>query len=437
MVSSGAASIGAEPVAPGILSLHRGQWEVRRSPARFRVLVSGRRWGKTTLDKAEAMVEFGTPGLVWYLAPTYDMARDLMWEPLKSNVPIEWLARAPNETRMELETIWGCRFGCKSVEHPDRLRGRGPRKVIGDEFQDWKDGWQILEEVLMPSLLTSNGRLLLTGTPKSFNHLHKAYELGQNPDPTFAEWASWQFTTASAPHIPRDFLAQMKAQMDTRAYKQEFEASFEALAGRAYYAFSRAHNVKPGRLEPNHPACLFFDFNINPATAGIGQVQGDRAVVLREVKIRHAGGEATRATARRIKDLLAEMGHHGQVRIYGDATGKSAKTTGPADHAVLREIFPAAMWCIPVANPHEKDRVSAVNAVCETMTGQHRLEVDPSCVGLIADLEQVIFADTGELDKKSNPELTHLSDALGYWIARDFPVVMKTRAGGMSVDWLN
>jgi len=288
----------------------------------------------------------------------------------------------------------------------------------------------------MPSLLTSNGRALFTGTPKSFNHLHKAFELGQNPGADFDDWASWQFTTASAPHITASFLARMKAQMDTRAYRQEFEASFETIAGRAYYAFSRLANVAPVELQTLAPVCVSFDFNINPATAVIGQRQGDRAVVYREVKIRHAGGEATRATARRVKDILAEAGHDGPMRIYGDATGKSAKTTGPADHAVLRDVFPHALWCIPHGNPHEKDRVAAVNGVCETMTGAHRLIVDPVNVGVIADLEQVIYAENGELDKKSNPELTHLSDALGYWLVRDFPPVSLTRAGGMSVDWL-
>src|SRR4051812_37451750 len=95
------------------LALHAGQRAVYQSPARFRVLVTGRRWGKTTLDKAEAMSEFGTPGLVWYLAPTYDMARELVWDALRVMVPRSWLAKDPNETRMEMETIWGCRFGCK------------------------------------------------------------------------------------------------------------------------------------------------------------------------------------------------------------------------------------------------------------------------------------------------------------------------------------
>jgi hypothetical protein len=409
------------------IGLHPGQWSVHTNPARFRVVVTGRRWGKTTLDKAEAMSEYGEPGLVWYLAPTYDMARELMWEPIKAITPRQWLVREPNETRMELETIWGCRFACKSVEHPDRLRGRGPRKIIGDEFQDWKDGQRTWEEVLLPSLLTSNGTALLTGTPKSFNHLYDAYDKGQRQ---VDGWASWQFVTADAPHIDRAFLAQMRAEMDPRAYRQEFEASFEAMAGRAYYAFDRKKHVAPVQLVSGVPVCITFDFNINPATAVIGQGIGQDARVWREVWVTHAGGEATRAAAQKAKSHLALAGWTGEVRIYGDAAGSSPKTTGPSDHAILRDVFGGASWHIKPANPHVRDRVAAVNARCETMDGRQHFTVDPSCVHLIADLEQVIFEDTGDLDKKSNPMLTHVSDALGYWVHRDWPVKHVTQSVG-------
>jgi hypothetical protein len=120
---------------------------------------------------------------------------------------------------------------------------------------------------------------------------------------------------------------------------------------------------------------------------------------------------------------LKQAGFNGEIRLYGDATGKSPKTTGPSDHAVIKSVFPNAKWCIPVGQPHVKDRVRSVNARCTTADGQHHLRVDPSCRNLIADLEQVIFLDNGDLDKKDNPMLTHISDALGYGIHREFPVV--------------
>jgi hypothetical protein len=84
-----------------------------------------------------------------------------------------------------------------------------------------------------------------------------------------------------------------------------------------------------------------------------------------------------------------------------------------------------------------RDRVAAVNARCETMDGRRHLVIDPTCVHLIADLEQVIFKDNGELDKSSNPMLTHVSDAAGYWIHREWPVQKaKAKAGGLWVPEL-
>ena len=423
-------------MATADLSLHPGQAQVFDSDAAYRVLVSGRRWGKTELCKAETLREMGTPGTLWYIAPTYDMARDLMWEPLRAIVPRHWLARDPNESRMELWTHWGCRVACKSAEHPDRLRGRGLRKAIMDEFQDWRDGLAIWEEVVQPMLLTTRGTALFTGTPKHFNHLYQLYARGQSTDQRWASWASWQFRTADAPHIPRELLEEMRQQMDARAFRQEFEASFEALSGRAYYAFVRGQHVRPVTLELGAPVAVTFDFNIQPATALICQRIGDEARVWREVWITSAGGEATRAAASRARDVLAEAGYRGAVQVYGDPAGRAGKTTGPSDHAVLREVFGGGSFYIPKVAPHVKDRVEAVNARCQTASGAARLTVDPSCEHLISDLEQVVYTDAGDLDKRSNPMLTHISDALGYWIHQAWPPVARGGVGMGHVSWL-
>lgn len=415
------------------LALHEGQQAAFRSQARFRVVVAGRRWGKTQLARAELIVRaLQQPGRFWYVAPTLKDAKDIFWADVKEGIDPTWFASRPNESELKIELRSGAEIRLFGAEDPNSLRGRGLKFVVLDEFADMKpETWT---EALRPALTDFRAPALFIGTPRSFNHFHALYEKGQNPAKPV--WASWQYRTVDNPFIDPQEVEDAKHDLDVRTFKQEYEASFETLAGRAYYAFARTYNVGPVLLDPHTPACLFFDFNINPATAGIGQVHGDRPCVYREVKIRHAGGEATRAAGRRVQELLLEARHIGELRIYGDATGKSAKTTGPADHAVLRELFPRATWCIRHSNPHEKDRVAAVNSVCESMTGAHRLLVDPSCLGLIADLEQVIFAENGELDKKSNPELTHLSDGLGYWIVRDFPPVSLLRAGGARVEWL-
>ena len=84
-----------------------------------------------------------------------------------------------------------------------------------------------------------------------------------------------------------------------------------------------------------------------------------------------------------------------------------------------------------------KDRVAAVNgalynAVCET-----RLRMHPRCNALIEDCERVLWKQDsnkntlGELDK-SNPMLTHISDACGYWVGAELPLANKVEVRFLS-----
>lgn len=410
------------------LSLHPMQAQVYRAPHRFKVLVAGRRFGKTHYSRTRLITAaLKDPGRYWYLAPTRIMAKDIFWSDLKMAVHPSWLRQAPMETELRVLLKGGGEIQLHGADEPDNLRGRPLKGVILDEFADMKP--EVWTEALRPALSDFRGWADFIGTPKSFNHLHALFVRGQSAAAEDAEYGSWQFRTIDNPFIDPAEIDAARADMDERTFRQEYEASFEALAGRIYYAFRRDVDVRPVQLVAAAPLCLSFDFNVNPATCVIGQGMGQDVRVWREVYITHAGGEATLACARAAKQLLAEVQWRGPIRIYGDATGRSAKTTGPSDHQVLRETFPAATWCVGGENPHVRDRYAAVNSRFQTSDGQRHGVVDHSCRHLIADLEQVIFADNGEADKKSNPMLTHVSDALGYWIAREWPVARKTTGG--------
>ena len=67
--------------------------------------------------------------------------------------------------------------------------------------------------------------------------------------------------------------------------------------------------------------------------------------------------------------------------------------------------------------PRVTDRLNSVNASFNTMV------VDPKCKHLIKDFEQVAVKEgTREINKTDNPNLTHMSDAIGYFIDYEFPV---------------
>jgi hypothetical protein len=414
-------------IKPRRLVLHcGGQDDVYCDPARFKVLAAGRRWGKTELALAQlltACMDVNRVGVYRYIAPTQKLARKTLWRrKLKRVLHPTWLLKEPNETNLEVWFKTGSILEVLGADDPDGLRGEGVRGAVLDEYADMAE--ETWPEAVRPSLADMRGWALFIGTPKSFNHFHTLYERGH--DPAHPTWRSWQFKSLDNPLLDADEVEEARRTTDPRTFRQEWEASFEALKGRAYYAFNRTYHVKPVELVNGLPVCISFDFNIHPATAVIGQQHGDEPWVWREAWIEHAGGEATRSAAQAAKDYLAKSGWSGEVRIYGDPAGKAGKTTGPSDHAVLKEVFPGARWCIPSGPPHVKDRVAAVNARCETMDGARHLRVDPSCTHLISDLNQVTFLANGDLDKRTNEMLTHVSDALGYWIHQEFPLVEPT-----------
>jgi hypothetical protein len=68
------------------ITLTKPQLKVSSSKARFRVLISGRRFGKTYLAVTEMMKYASQPNKrIWYVAPTFKMAKDICWSSIKRN----------------------------------------------------------------------------------------------------------------------------------------------------------------------------------------------------------------------------------------------------------------------------------------------------------------------------------------------------------------
>jgi hypothetical protein len=95
-------------------------------------------------------------------------------------------------------------------------------------------------------------------------------------------------------------------------------------------------------------------------------------------------------------------------------------TTGTTDYTTLQHFlykagFKNARLRVPASNPPVLDRVRRVNGMLTNALGEVRLEIDGKCVELIKDMEEVLFKpESGVIDKTSDSQRTHASDALGY-----------------------
>jgi hypothetical protein len=179
-----------------------------------------------------------------------------------------------------------------------------------------------------------------------------------------------------------------------------------------------------------------FDFNVAPGVACVSQemdLPNDEwgTGVIGEVWI--PNNSNTPAVCRR---LIKDWGeHHGPITVYGDATGGArgtAKVAGSDWDLVKRELRAhfgdRLRFRVPHQNPAERARVNALNSRLQATDGTIRLMVDPKhAPHVVKDLDgvRVLEGGSGELEKKPGSELTHISDALGYRVVREFPTTER------------
>ena len=134
------------------MPLNSGQTEIVASPARFRVVIAGRRWGKTHLSIREIAKAARYPNRnVWYVAPTYRMCKQIVWDNLKYKLQdLNWVTKI-NESDLTILLRNGSKISLRGADNPDSLRGVSLDFCVLDEFA-------MIEESAWTSVLRQIGR---------------------------------------------------------------------------------------------------------------------------------------------------------------------------------------------------------------------------------------------------------------------------------------
>lgn len=206
------------------VKLHEKQLEIFNDKRRFRVVAAGRRFGKSRLAAWLLLIEAlkSNNKDVFYVAPTYQQAKDIMWGVLKE-LGHEVIASAHENTSV-LTLVNGRKIYLKGADRPDTLRGVGLAFLVVDEYADIKAN--VWEQILRPALADVQGGAVFIGTPKGRNHFYEMFKYGESEKDE--EWASFHYTSYDNPLIPAKEIEAAKSSMSSFAFRQEFMASFEA-----------------------------------------------------------------------------------------------------------------------------------------------------------------------------------------------------------------
>lgn len=397
------------PQAPNEIRLpmpHPKQKSVIYSTKRFKVMVCGRRFGKTTsaLIKAVTLATSKPHQVIYYIAPTYRQAKQIAWGML-----LNWVGQAylrKNEQDLVLEFHNGSKIYLKGAENPDALRGSSVHLAILDEYQDIRP--KVWEQIIRPMILDTRGEVWFIGTPKGFNHFHdlftKVASGALGPD-----WIAFRLTSYDNPHMPRAEIEAAKAESDPRSFAQEYMAEFIQFEGLVYPDFTRQSHLQEFDLSKIQGIDLCgIDFGADHPTAGIfARVTPAGDVYVWGEHYRRDASADDHAT-----DLKAVRGRHAVRRWYLDPSAKQ----------FAKELRRNGIICTPAVNNREFG-ISELRALLRA----GRLHVHPNCSNLVFEFEHHRYKSdrdlkTSEGDVSQNVKKTDddALDALRYLVASYF-----------------
>lgn len=219
---------------------HPGQHRILASPARYKVVACGRRFGKTETAKMMLMYRATVRReQTWWLAPTYQMASQV-WRDLKTTLTnVTGITISESERRMDF--AGGGLIAIRSTHTPDNLRGAGLDYAVLDEAAFMEP--RVWPEVVRPMLLERQGGALFLSTPFGRNHFWQLYQLGL--DPQEPEWESFHFTSLDNPLIPPDEFDQIRRTTPQRVWREEYLAEFVEDAGQVFQGVREAATAAP------------------------------------------------------------------------------------------------------------------------------------------------------------------------------------------------
>mgnify|MGYP000600161974 CR=1 FL=1 len=196
---------------------HAAQRAVLDSPARFRVMMCGRRFGKSLISQNISIENGLANKKVAYITPTYQLGKTFFQEICKI-LPEKVYKK--NETDLTINFITGGQIRFFTGERLDALRGLKFHLVIIDEasyIANLEDGWL---NSIRPTLTDYKGLAIFLSTPRGKNFFYSLYMKGGEPD-----WEAFKFTTYDNPHIDPSEVDAAKFQLPNVVFEQEYMAN--------------------------------------------------------------------------------------------------------------------------------------------------------------------------------------------------------------------
>lgn len=392
---------------------------------RFIVNPAGRRARKTLLGRRKVLNRsLRRVGRYFHGAPTHKQAKDIFWEKLKKDTSL--LCRHKSETDLVVKLFNGSEIHVVGLDKPERIEGQEWHGCHITEFGNLK-GMSAWTSNIRPVLSDTKGFAILDGVPEGRNFYYDlALKACGGAIPTsgrgvgaFTECGEWAYYHwFSSDVLSQEEIDAVREELDERTYRQEYEGSFESYEGLAYKEFGN-HNLDSSLTERQDIISIGMDFNVNPMTAVVGHIRSNTYEQFDEIWLNNSNTFEMR------DEIIRRYKNPRRIVIYPDSTGKSESSNANASDIKILED--AGFQVIAnLSNPRQRDRINNVNSFIKDRGYKTRYKLNPkTCPKTVNDMNKRESLADGRLDKvqEKNTMIGHISDALGYLISYNFPLI--------------
>lgn len=410
---------------------HPEQLAYVHDDVRFKLAPCGRRSGKTERFKRKLVkAAMRTPGRPFFAgAPTHKQAKTIFWEDLKllSFAP----CMGPDAIREGELTIRFPNLASIVVTGLDEARRIEGIPWAGGGIDETADLHpDAIPLHVLPALSTEDPRypgykpwLDLIGVPEGLNHYYEMCERSKSGEWKNSKVYHWK----SAEILSPEEIEDARGRMSPRQFRQEYEAAFEGAQGRIYEDYDDANTTREV-IGPNEALCWMHDFNFVPMSSAVAVERSGKLYVLDEIVLTSADADDV------ANEFVERYKNHANrsIRIYGDPAGAAGEKHGKqSDYTALESKLRANGWKVErrakTKAPAIKDRQNAVRAKILSAKGDRALFVNPSkAPTLHKGLRTCMLKEGSSFLEDDSKFEQHITTALGYWIDREWPVLIDS-----------
>ena len=360
--------------------MHPGQQEIDSCTARFKVVMTGVRFGKTSysfkylLDGA-----IKRPGSKnWIIFPFAKQGRSVAWRKMLEFIPDKFKKGKPNNTNMDIPLINGSEMGIRGSDNYKSLLGEKLGRVVLDEAARQKS--IVWEEIIRQRLIDYRGEALFISTPYGKNWFYKLWELGNTK--TDAEWRSFHFTSYCNTKLPglKEELDKLKLTTPPRLWKREIMGEALEDEGLVYGEYGKKNDFDHSTDFKNHEYTTQCGRGID---WGYG-VHGDPAACMwvhisdTDILVSQEHVQANWSVPKQT-DAIKEKSEGRRVIEGMTVIDQSAfKAEGSSTTTVGKLFGENGVPCVP-GSKNKDSGISIVKALLEGQPGKARLLISDNC----------------------------------------------------------